>query len=117
MTTIEQLDIDVKDIIRSLDSLIELVQEMNKGLYGDPKNKHVGVIEKQAEMEKEIEGLRKDIEGINRRNIELDIILKAKKTFKDEAINWGQRLVAWIMQGLVLYAIFKGILGVDALLK
>lgn len=120
MTTeehIQQLDQDVREIKESLSILIELVTEMNKGLYGDAKNQHVGVIEKQSTMQLEITELKAAIAEIHKKNIEQDISINAKKSVKEDAINWGQKIVGWIIQGIVIYAIIKGVVGADALLK
>jgi hypothetical protein len=120
MTTeqhIEKLEKDVNVIKEDLATLIDLVREMNKGLYGDPKHLHVGVIEKQKIMQTQIDELQKDIKDIHQKNKDQDIDIKAKKSLKSEAFDWGQRIIGWIIQAIVIYAVVKGVIGADALLK
>jgi hypothetical protein len=114
---IHKLEKDVNDIKGSLDQLIALVREMNKGLYGDEKNDHVGVIEKQRSMQKDIDRLYKEILIITQKNEEQDTLLHAKKSVRGEFITWGQRIIGWIFQGIVIYLIMKGFIGADALIK
>lgn len=120
MTTeqhISKLEKEVAQIQESLDELIDLVKEMNKGLYGDEKNNYVGVIKKQSDLEKSVAVLKKEIEDIKMKNLEQDIAINAKNNYKLEIVRWVKDIFVAIIQVIVIWAIIKGTIGPDALLK
>lgn len=114
---IERLETEVSDIKRSLNELLELVKDMNKGLYGDARNNYTGVIKRQSLLEGELRELRAQIEMIKAKNVEQDIAINARRGLKAEALMWLKVLVLSITNALVLWAILKGLVGPDALLK
>lgn len=120
MTTeqhIERLEKEVVEIKRNLDKLISLVEEMNSGLYGDEKNNHIGVIKRQSLLEEEVKNLKNQIEQIKAKNIEQDIAINARNNYKTEIMNWLRYITVGIIQIIVIWAIIKGTVSPDALLK
>lgn len=117
LTTIETIQHDMSELKESVDELIILVKEMNKGLYGDPKNDHIGVIERQRMMMEDIKVLNIEIAMIKHKNDEQDISIKAKDSLRSSAAAWGKRIVDIAITIIVMYAIMKGIVDADALLR
>src|SRR5690348_4883786 len=78
---ITSVESEISDIKENVNTILQLVQKMDTGLYGDAKNRHRGVIDKQNDLEDEIDDLKKQISEINRRNEEKSIEANAKKTF------------------------------------
>jgi len=101
----------------TLGELVALVKEMNKGLYGDERNKHTGVIDRQYQLEKKIDDLDLMIHAIIKKNNEQDIEIDAKKSNNNVWINWGQRAIRIVIECIVIYAVLKGVVEVDALHK
>lgn len=114
---IARLEMEITDIRKRLDTLIELVKEMNKGLYGDEKNNYIGVIKKQGILESEVANLKVQIEEIKQKNIQQDIAISAKRTYKEEIMTWVRYFIVSIINLVLLIAILKGTIGPDALLK
>lgn len=114
---IARLEMEITDIRKRLDTLIELVKEMNKGLYGDEKNNYIGVIKKQGILESEVANLKLQIEEIKQKNIQQDIAISAKRTYKEEIMTWVRYFIVSIINLVLLIAILKGTIGPDALLK
>lgn len=114
---IARLEMEITDIRKRLDTLIELVKEMNKGLYGDEKNNYIGVIKKQGILESEVANLKLQIEEIKQKNIQQDIAINAKRTYKEEIMTWVRYFIVSIINLVLLIAILKGTIGPDALLK
>lgn len=120
MTTeehISKVEKDVNDINKKVDTILSLVQKMDVGLYGDEKNKHLGVIEKQSLLEKEIDELKDQIEAIIKKRSEEDIATITKKSFKLEVIDYTKELGKWLIKAIVVYFVLKGTLNPEALLK
>jgi hypothetical protein len=116
MTTdqhISKLEKDIEDVKDQLDKLITLVQEMNKGLYGDVKNDHIGVIEKQKLLSDELSDIKKEILDIHKKNLEQDIALQTKKTFKGDILVKIKEFVHWGITVFMLYYIWKNQTGLD----
>jgi len=112
-----KMEKEVSSLSGKVDTILQLVQKMDVGLYGDEKNKHTGVIEKQILLEQEIESLKEKIEVLNKRNSEQELAYKTKKSFKDELIEYAKELGKWIINGVVVYLVIKGIVSPEALLK
>jgi chromosome segregation ATPase len=106
--------IDIKD---NVTTILQLVQKMDAGLYGDPKNKYRGVIDKQSALEEEIESLKAEILAIHKKNNDQDLEIKAKKSLRSELIEYGRELGKWVINIIVMYLIFKGLVDADAMLK
>jgi len=114
---LEKMKSKIEVIQATLDELVDLVKEMNKGLYGDKKNNHAGVIDRQIKQEAQIEILREEITLIHTKNKEQDIAIDAKKDVRNKLVETF-KLIAWIVvNAIVSYAIFRGTVGADALLK
>lgn len=120
MTTDEQLakvEKEVKDLNGKVDTILQLVQKMDVGLYGDEKNKHAGVIEKQAILEREIERLNEQIEIIHKKANDQDIAINTKKTTKNEWIEYGKDIGKWIVNAVVFYLVVKGMMSPESLIQ
>lgn len=107
---------DIRDVKDQLNKLITLVETMNRGLYGDEENDHIGVIDRQKFLDKEVQDLKKEILDIHKKNIEQDIALQTKNTIKNDLIEKGKDIIAWVIKIVVAIAIYKGTIGPDALL-
>lgn len=120
MTTEEQLskvEKEVKDLNGKVDTILTLVQKMDVGLYGDEKNKHTGVIEKQEVLEQEVKELKAQIEAIHKKSNDQDIAIRTKSSTKSEWIDYAKEIGRWIVNGIILYLILKGTMSPDALLQ
>jgi len=115
--TIKKLRDEVSEIKVSLTDLIKLVKQMNFGLYGDEVNDHPGLIKKQRMLEEEIEGLKKTVSELKDKIDEKDIKESTKDKVNDRWVYWGKKAIDLAIQIIVIYAVVKGIVGVDALLK
>jgi len=113
---INGVKIDIRDVKDQLNKLITLVEAMNRGLYGDEENDHIGVIDRQKLLDKEVQDLKKEILDIHKKNIEQDIALQAKNTIKNDLVEKGKDIIAWVIKIIVAIAIYKGTIGPDALL-
>lgn len=113
---INGVKIDIRDVKDQLNKLITLVEAMNRGLYGDEENNHIGVIDRQKLLDKEVQDLKKEILDIHKKNIEQDIALQTKKTIKNDLVEAGKDIIAWVIKIIVAIAIYKGTIGPDALL-
>lgn len=112
---IDRLEMDVTEIKQKLNDLYDILAQvnetmktMNAGLYGDEKNNHPGVIERQREIEKEIVLLKQEIAGIHTKNREQDLALKTKKNY----LSLGFEIVKY---AALIYLVAKGIFGFDNL--
>lgn len=114
---ISEVKEEVSEVKDSLNELIELVKEMNKGLYGDAKNNHIGVITRQILQEEEIKALKQEIEKIKKINADQDIAIGAKNTYKDWLIKYGYWIATGIAYIIILIGILKDVVDKDALLK
>jgi len=99
----------------TLGELVTLVKEMNKGLYGDERNKHTGVIDRQYQLEKKIDDLELMIHAIIKKNNEQDIEIGARKYNNREWLSWGKIIFIVASEIIFAYAIYKGIVSADAL--
>ena len=112
----QELKVDLGEVSKKLDEVLELVYTMNTGIYGDKKNKHKGVLEKQEELEKEIETLKVQIKEIHEKDKEQDLSFNIKKTFKQEMVDVSTDFIKLIIQFVGLYLVLKGIMPPDGLL-
>jgi len=115
--TIKQLTDEVSDIKRSLTDLVKLVKQMNFGLYGDEVNDHPGLIKKQRILEEEIEKVKKVVNELKDEIDQKDIKESTKDKVNDRWVYWGKKAIEIAIQVIVIYAVLKGVVGVDALLK
>lgn len=99
---------DVSLIKESLQEILTLQQQMNFGLYGDPKNNHVGVIEKQKELQKKINELNLIVDEYNKKQDKIDLAEKTKGTVNTTWLYWGRKVIEIILQVIVVYLMFKG---------
>ena len=116
MTTddhISKLETDISEVKEQLIHLIDLVEEMNKGLYGDEKNDHIGVIKRQRMLNEDVRLLKEEIVLIHKKNLEQDIALQAKKTFKSDSLSVIKEIVHWGITIFMLYYIWKNQTGLD----
>jgi len=100
-----------------LDELVLLVKEMNKGLYGDAKNKHTGVIDRQYLLEQKLVTVNQRIFDIEEKNRTQDTAIDAKKSANGTWVNWGKSAIRIAIELVVIYGILKGVVSVDALHK
>ncbi len=112
----QELKVDLGEVSKKLDEVLELVYTMNTGIYGDKKNKQKGVLEKQEELEKEIETLKVQIKEIHEKDKEQDLSFNIKKTFKQEMVDVSKDFIKLIIQFVGLYLVLKGIMPPDGLL-
>jgi len=126
--TIIELRNEVSEIKTSLTDLIKLVKQMNFGLYGDEVNDHPGLIKKQrlleddfnkrhGELEKEVEVLKSMITEFKNKIDDKDIAESTKDKVNGTWVYWGKKAIEIAIQVIVIYAVLKGIVGVDTLLK
>src|SRR6478736_45353 len=104
---------EISDIKENVNTILQLLQKVDVGLYGDSKNKHKGVIDKQIDLEDEIDDLKRQIHEIHRRNEDKEIESKTKKSLKTEAIETAKDTFKWVIKAIVIYLILKGVLGPD----
>ena len=125
---INELKTEVSEIKGSLDKLINLVKQMNFGLYGDEVNDHPGLIKKQRVMEEDFNkrhgGLEGEVYALKKMLSELkndledkDITESTKDKVNGNWVYWGKKAIEMVIQIIVIYAVVKGIIGADALLK
>lgn len=100
-----------------LDELVLLVKEMNKGLYGDAKNKHTGVIDRQYLLEQKLVTVNQRIFDIEEKNRTQDTAIDAKKSANGTWFNWGKTAIRIAIELVIIYGILKGVVSVDALHK
>lgn len=112
-----ELRMDIEGIKSDLKKLINLVDKMNVGLYGDEENNHVGVIDRQKYLEKRIDSLVQRIEEIEKKNVEQDVSILAKKQVNNSWMEWGKVILQAVINVIVILAVLKGLIGADALLK
>ena len=103
LTDIELLKDEMSELKESVDELIILVKEMNKGLYGDPKNDHIGVIQRQRIMMDDINALNVEVALIKQKNEEQDISIRAKSSLRMTFATWGRRIIDIIVIIVVIY--------------
>lgn len=119
LETLEQdmhsLKAELGDVNKKIDEILDLVSSMNVGIYGDRKNKYKGVLEKQEEIDKEIEELKVQIKAIQDKDREQDLNFSVKRTFKQEAVEVTKEFVKLVIQLVGLYLVFKGIMIPDSL--
>lgn len=113
---IENLESKMTEVEHKLGHLITLIEKMNKGLYGDEANDHIGVIARQKLFSQDIDQINKEIREIHKKNIEQDIALQTKKSLKSDLIDTGKDIVAWIIKIVLIVGILRGIVDMDALL-
>ena len=114
---IAKMEKEISDVNEKVDTILQLVKEMNIGIYGDAKNRHRGVIDKQNDLEGEIDDIRKQIFEINKRTDDRDLEVKTKITFKSELIEGFKETFKFCIKAVIIYLILKGVLGPDTLLK
>ncbi len=99
--------VSIEDILAKLN---ENIKKLNIGIYGDKENDHIGVIERQRQLEDRIFQLETKLRNQESNNKKQEAIDNAKKDLK---INWWN-IIKWvaglITQGAIYYLIFKGIL-------
>lgn len=112
---INKLESTVGEIKSKLDGLHDIlarlnenIKTMNVGLYGDEKNNHIGVIERQKMLEDKISFLERKIVEIEKINKEQDTLIKAKKNVFMMIFEG----VKWIS---LIYLVAKGVFGFDSL--
>lgn len=108
---INHINETVSDVKEQLKILVSLVNEMNKGLYGDAKNDHIGVIARQMIMNQEISELKQKIHLIEQKNVDQDLMIKTSKGIKHDYREWGIRVVGWVIQAFIIYIGLK--YGID----
>lgn len=100
---------DVILIKESLQEILSLQQQMNIGLYGDTKNNHVGVIEKQKELEAKINELNNIVDEYNKKQHIQDLAEKTKSTVNTTWLYWGKKIIEIILQVAVVVIMMKGL--------
>ncbi len=93
----------LETLINSVDNLAANVNEMNRGLYDDDKNGHVGVITQYRLLKEEVENLKKEIIDIKKVNADQEVAIKARKGVWNivlEALKWLS-LAALLAQGVI----------------
>jgi chromosome segregation ATPase len=111
------MDKELLSIKGDVTTILQLVQKMDAGLYGDSKNKHEGVIDRQHYLEEQIDKLKEEIAQIHKKNNDQDVEIKAKRTLRVELVEYGRELGKWVINIIVMYLIFKGLIDADAMLK
>jgi len=115
---VDQLEKELKGVQDTLNKeVLPLLNRIVRGLDGDKENQTEGLIRGMQRMQDEIKELQKRQALSDKKDEDQDIAINAKNSLKNDAANWGQRIVGWIIQGIVIYAIIKGVIGADALLK
>ena len=121
ITKVENDVIEIKAKMNGLeekvDAILKLVEKMDAGLYGDRVNRHIGVIDRQAELEQAVTKINQEIAEIHKKNSDQDIEIRTKKSFKSELVEHGKELFKWGLNAFIIYLILKGVLGPDTLLK
>jgi predicted nucleic acid-binding Zn-ribbon protein len=110
------MDTELLSMKGDISTILQLVQKMDTGLYGDSKNKYEGVIDRQHYLEEEIYKLKEEVQKINNKTHDTDITSTTKKGFKIELIENSKELGKWIINIIVIYMILKGLIGADAIL-
>jgi predicted nuclease with TOPRIM domain len=99
--------VSIEDILAKLN---ENIKKLNIGIYGDKENDHIGVIERQRQLEDRIFQLEKKLRNQEDNDRKEQAIIVAKKDLK---VNWWN-IIKWVAgfigQGVIWYLIFKGIL-------
>jgi chromosome segregation ATPase len=114
---IASMDSELASIKDGVSEILQLVQKMDTGLYGDSKNKYEGVIDRQHSLEEEMFKLKEEIRLIHKKNNDQDLEIKARKSLRSELIEYGRELGKWVINIIVMYLIFKGLVDADAMLK
>lgn len=105
MSEIKDKIADVYDILAQVNENIKMI---SIGLYGDEKNDHTGIIEKHRLLESKIKDLETRISQIDKKNIEQDILLGAKK-------NIWSKILEYVKWAGLIYLVIKGVFGIDSL--
>lgn len=94
---VEELDNGMKDILKVLGEMNEQLKTINSGLYGDIKNRTVGVIQKQEDLEKRMYAMECDFKAEKEANIRINIaqdnLLKGRTGTIDDGVKWGMRIL------------------------
>lgn len=94
---------ELTDSVKEIKGTLERIE---RGLYGDPVNGFLGVMGRQAALEKEFLDMKEEIRLIKEKNAEQDTALKTKKSV------WS-----WVLKGIqwaaLAYLVFKGMVGID----
>lgn len=112
---VNSLEKKVQGIETKVDSILQLLQSIERGFHGDPLNGTDGLKQKQARLESEVDELKKQIAAIHEKNKEQDIALTAKKGVFTKWVQIAQWLWSIAIVLITLYLVFKGVLNVDAL--
>lgn len=113
---IENLENKMSEVEERLSQLVILMEKMNKGLYGDEENDHIGVIARQKIFNQEIDILKQEIKDIHQKNIEQDIALQTKKGIRSDLYEAGKEIISFVIKAILLVGILKGFVDKDALL-
>jgi hypothetical protein len=96
------------EALKALKSISDQLEAIGLGIYGDEKNRHVGLLQRQEDTNREIGEIQRRLTQIEDKNAEQDIALKAKKTLWVQVLE----IVKWL--GLA-YLVLKGVFGFDTL--
>lgn len=108
---INTLEKEVAGVKETLDNdILPLLQKIDRGLYGEKENEAEGLIKNQKFLQDEVNKLKIEIAAIHKKNIEQDIVLRAKKSI--------YVIVFEIVKYAALaYLVIDGVFGIDSLLK
>jgi len=104
----------VEEILTNMDKKLS---KIDMGLFGDASINYVGVIDKQKQLEEKLNLLNREIEEIKKKNTEQDISIGAKKSLKETVWSIGRSVAQMLINLLMFYLIYKGIIGPDAMIK
>jgi len=105
------------DVLAQINEKLKKLDTIETGLFGNEILGHEGVIKRQADLQRQIDSLNKEIEHIRQVNREQDVAISAKNNVKNKWMEIGRMLVQIIIQTIAIIAILKGIMGVDTFLK
>jgi hypothetical protein len=107
----------LKILVTSVNKLSASVTKMNSGLYDDDENNHIGIITKYRLLKEEVESLKGEVTAIKQVNKDQDLAINTEKKVANKWLVWGKTLLRVIIEVVVVFAVMKGIIGADALLK
>ena len=124
MADIEKLNSDYETILKGITEIQKELNQVSTGIYGDPKNRAIGLMERQAEIEKQMLDLWKEISEIKKVNENQELQLRARNDLKN---NWWiiikniliviGTIVTVTSTLLGVYYFVKGQLPADAIIK
>lgn len=123
----QALEIRVEKIEHKLDGSMEILGQMNEklkllekielGLFGDEKMGYSGVMKTQTNLQLQIDTLKQEIIDIKQVNSDQSVAIAAKKSIRSDVTNIGKYIIQAIINMLLFYGIWKGLIGPDALIK